>query len=383
MKAVLISTNFRGRPINGRGVFLALCLLLPLSAVVIHAPTESRTLIDAPPGQSLAVKKLKKTKAPISVFADQDPTQSRPIVYAHDQFIAAEILDEKANDGVGNDRARSQSHFNVVAYDQSIATEGLDEIAPGGGLAAAIDAGKLTGLLDIVHGMHVHKTETDLINDGADPTAQVSDDSRSVMSRAQLATIPTKRSLQHMKVTCALIATYNSNESVDRVCKLRGRLLELSNFYDGEVDVSATDVAVCIASRNRPCPPRARQNRRLDMLASPFDTKRSLQNDSTPPPTSTPAYGYIVFTTIGLELTCEQIATRLRSTSGVLSVDVDVGGTTELGSVSDIALYFLILIRISRHLTPTPTQTTESTVILNEIFVFLLDQLFSSLLCLT
>jgi hypothetical protein len=338
----------QGGIMTGRFVFVVvISLLLALSTPTVaieRASSQSHSIVVA---NDLSIQgEIADKQIPSDAETDLAPALSDSVVIAPDQSITAKVLGEK--DSVS---------------DQSTAIEDWEDNAPArGGRTAAIDAGKLAGLSVIDHGMPVHKTKT--INDA---TAHVFHNSRSkrVASRALLATVTTRRSLQDVQVTCTLIATYNSNESVGRVCQLTNVLLGLRNLHDGEADVSATDVAVCQATRNKSCRTRVPSNRRLDM-PDPFGIERSLQIHSTPPPTSTPAYGYIVFTTIGLELTCEQIATRLRGTAGVLSVDVDVGGTT----VSDIGLYFvIILLKISRNLTPTPTQTTTLTVILNEIFL--------------
>jgi hypothetical protein len=79
-------------------------------------------------------------------------------------------------------------------------------------------------------------------------------------------------------------------------------------------------------------------------IHAPFDsTIRFLQSINTPPPTSAPAFGYIVFTATADKLNCTEIAAKLESTiSSLVSVNVDVEGAIEMGQVSDntVLCYF-------------------------------------------
>jgi len=263
------STGYQGGAIKGRFVFLAVFLLLFLWAVV-----------------ELAL-----------------PTQSRPVV-----VVAA-----------------------VVAPDQSIAADDPGVKTPGVELAV-VDVDELAGSSEIDHDARVRGTEP--ASDGTAPTVKVSHDS-SLVSSALVDTVAAERSLQLAEsptTTCTLIAAYNTDESVDKVCILTEKLT--NTLQDGEADVSAINVQACPVTANRKnCRPRRRLN-----VHDPFDTKRSLQNIDTPSPTSTPTAGYIVFTAVGVKRTCDEIAATLNSTPGVISVSVDVGGTTELGNVSDNAI---------------------------------------------
>jgi hypothetical protein len=148
---------------------------------------------------------------------------------------------------------------------------------------------------------------------------------------------------------CTLIAAYNTNETLGAVCELTNKLR--TTLQDGEADVSAIDVGgVCVPKPNKICPPK-RKNRRLvssDAIA-------------TSPSSPTPVPGYIVFTAIADELNCTEIAAKLRGTQGVLSVNVDVGGSTELGLVSVRFDLNHVLTRIHLHLTQTATKTVNLT----------------------
>jgi hypothetical protein len=177
----------------------------------------------------------------------------------------------------------------------------------------------------------------DLAYYSTDTTAQVFHDSRA-----------SKRSLEDAMLshTCTLIATYDTDEAVNSICDLKDVLEKI--LPDGDSDVSATDVNICTGRPN--CRKRNRR-RQMSSLVSPTkfaqaiadihgplnSTERSLQSIAMPPPTSTPAPGYIVFDVVADELNCTEIASSLYSRIGgaLLSVSVDVEGTVELGQVSD------------------------------------------------
>jgi hypothetical protein len=242
----------------------------------------------------------------------------------------AEVLDEKTPGGVVNDRARAQSHLIAVAYDHSMATEVLDENTSVRRLAAANDGGELAGSSEV--DQYTHELKTEPIEDFAYPTVQgthyISVPHYSSVPRALVDTVAAERLLLDEKspYTCTLIATYRSGDAVGKVCELITNLLQ-----DGEADVSAIDVGgTCFPKPGKPCPPR-----RLNIHAPSDSAERSVQAIDVTPPMTTPAPGYIVFTAIGFDLSCEQIATRLNATSGVITVSADVGGIIELGSVSD------------------------------------------------
>jgi hypothetical protein len=298
---------------KGRFFFAALCLLLAVY------PTTTATVIERTSSQS-KVEVLDKT-APGGDVVGSAPSKSHPIYVVADQSMAAEMLEKKIPEGV----------------------------------LVAVNAAELIGFSDVVHKARIFPEAEPLV-DGADPTVQVSHDN--TVPRAFQGTVPSKRSLQVLKGTattttkrsmqvlkgtverslldvkspykCTFIASYRSDEAVDTVCQLTTNLLE-----DGEKDVSVIDVGGnCKSTSIKQCPPRRRLN-----IHAPFgSTKRSLQSIDTPPPTSSPAPGYIVFSANGYEFTCDQIANKLNDTPGVLSVTVDTGGTIELSTVSDIAV---------------------------------------------
>jgi hypothetical protein len=237
----------------------------------------------------------------------------------------AEDLDKKAMGGSVADRVPTKFHPIVVAPDKSVVIEALGENSPGGRLAAAIGDGELD--------QNAPVRKTDLIDYGADHTVPASHDSN--VPRALLHTVSIKRSLQVVTppdtTTCTLIANYNMNETANSICDLTATLAKL--LPDGNKDVSAIDVALCWNKKN------CRKNsggRRLISgsvghtkspqatgdIHAPFDsTIRFLQSINTPPPTSAPAFGYIVFTATADKLNCTEIAAKLESTiSSLVSV---------------------------------------------------------------
>ncbi len=358
-------------------------------AVADRALSHSRPIVVTP--DQFAVEEL-NTKDPVGSVADHAATKYHADVVSLDKFIAAnKVLDEKVPDGVGNGYALAQSHLVVVASadqsiavkildetastqgpvivvatpvvpldeaalhgamthpivvtnDQPIAVWALDETASGGGLAVDSDE-LLGGPFDSNHDARVLLRKTEPLDDGADPTVQFSHDTKRSLQvlkgtdttkrSMQVLRGTVKRSMQDATTTCTLLASYNTDQSVDEVCKLTETLKSI--LPDAEPDASAIDVAKC---RSRPgfiCPPtRVSGSRRLISWShAPFDALRSLHDEATPPPTSTPSPGYMVFTATAVDRNCTEIAAALMNIKGVYNVSVDIEGTTTTGRVSD------------------------------------------------
>jgi hypothetical protein len=342
---------------KGRFFYAALCLLLAVSPTTTDTVIEQEVLDKTAPGgdvvgsaptkshpiygahdHSIAAEALDKD-SPGSSFADQSRVQSYPILATSDQLIMADVLHIEATSGSAADHTLSKSHPIVVVPFQSR---------------------EQAGSSDIDHDAHIRKT--DLVYHGTDSTSL----HESSASRALLNTVATKRSLHDETspfTTCNLIAAYDTNETAISICELKEILQKLYPLPD----VSATTVAVCRDTEIKKCPPPGRKTNRhlMSGLASPAkhpqviadfhgpfnSTTRFLQSIATPPPTSTPAPGYIVFTAIANVTNCSEVAAYL-SSKIERTIYVDVEGTIELGQVSDSTLlcHFYLIPTTTQHL---------------------------------
>ncbi|KAL3823161.1 hypothetical protein ACHAXA_010417, partial [Cyclostephanos tholiformis] len=351
----ILSTWYKAGAIKGRLVFIALCLLVliaPLPDVerpqfrsrqvvvvvappnqliakevlvkkgaVTHRPPAKIHPIFVSPDQSIAIKDLEEKslghtiakRAPAQshlIFVAPDnstlpevvveaPANPHPIFDAPDHSIPVEVLDE-APDGNVDDNAPAQSH---PTPDQSILTVVLDVNALGWGLM--VNA-KLAGSFEIDHNARVSKNDPHW---GADRTVQVAHVDKVAIKRSlQIVTHPHPEA-----TTCTLIAAYNTSLPFDAICNRTEHLK--STLEDWEA-VSALDVG----------------GECYDPHCRKHQNTRSRPNIVMSPPRSTPALECVVFTAIGLELTCEKTAANLTTIKGVYNVSVDFEGSSGLGN---------------------------------------------------
>jgi hypothetical protein len=270
-----------------------------------------------------------------------DPTvqlsQARPAVVAPpDRFIAVEVPDENIPRGAVSDRASSHFRPIVITADQYAAEE-LNMKDPGG---SVVDPEAIDPAVQFTQGT---KRSLQVLK-GTDSTKKSMQVLRGTVKRSLQANGTPARS-------CTLIAAYNTDLSVDEVCKLTETLN--STIPDAEPDASAIDVNKCFSRPGFICPIRPVSKPRSRRLVSPpfypyakspqatpgsrapADTPRSLQHVATLSPTSAPSPGFILFNATSVDRNCSEIAAALMKIEGVFNVSIDIEGTTTMGRVSD------------------------------------------------